>query len=181
MIVGQGPHALLGLLAQGEAIQKVVTQQWHRRPLGRVLVAKYALAGAIHTSAQAGHVALEHQLVQLRRAARVLCDLLAGLGIENREPGVDVPPSAVDAHRQVDLDILDSADVASAFPRELLHRMPGFTHGEEGGMGDGLGVGGDAVVLECTEIDVFGVEAVENRFNFAERFVGCAVFDEDLD
>lgn len=180
VVVGQGPHALLGLFAQGEPVQQVVAEQGGRRPPGRVLAAEDALAGAVHAGAQAGCVPLQHQLVQLRRAARVLRDLLAGLGVEDREPRVDVPPGAVDAHRQVDLDVLDPADVAGAFPRELLHRVPGFPHREEGGVGHGLGVGGDAVVLERAEVDVLGVEAAEDRLDLAERGIGRSVFDENL-
>lgn len=44
----------------------------------------------------------------------------------------------------------------------------------------GLCIGGDAVVLERGKVDMFGVEAAQNRFDFVEGCIGCTVFDENL-
>jgi hypothetical protein len=62
----------------------------------------------------------------------------------------------------------------------LLHRVPGLAHGQEGRVRHGLGVGCDAVVLAGREIDVLGVEASEDGFDFGKGGVGSAVLDEDL-
>lgn len=47
-------------------------------------------------------------------------------------------------------------------------------------MGDGLGVGGDAVVHFTREVDIFRAEAGEGVLDEMEAFVRCAVLDEDL-
>lgn len=47
-------------------------------------------------------------------------------------------------------------------------------------MGHGLGIGSDAIVLERAEVDMFGVEAAEDCFDFAKRDVGRSVLDENL-
>lgn len=65
-----------------------------------------------------------------------------------------MPFLGVDTQGEVDLDILDAAHVAGYFPGKLLVGVPGLTHGEEGCMGDGLGVSGYAVVFGGGEVDV---------------------------
>lgn len=125
-------------------------------------------------------VALQHELVQLCGAARILRDLFAGLRIEDCEASVDVPTCRVNPHGEVDLDVLNPTDVPRAFPGELLHGVPGFAHREEGGMGDGLSVGGDAVVLTRCQVNMFAVKAAEDRLDFSKGGIGCAVLDQDL-
>lgn len=44
------------------------------------------------------------------------------------------------------------------FLGELVVGVLGFVYGEEGGVGDGLGVGCDVVVFFGCEVDVCGVE-----------------------
>jgi hypothetical protein len=91
-----------------------------------------------------------------------------------------VPFLGVDAQGEVDLDVLDAADVAGDFPGKLLVRVPGFAHREESRVSHGLGVGGDAVVFTSGEVVVFGAEAGEDMLDFFKVLLGCAVFDEDL-
>lgn len=57
--------------------------------------------------------------------------------------------------------------------------MPGLAHGEEGGVRNGLGVSGDAVVLGGREVDEARAEAGEDGLDLAEGRVGRAVLDED--
>lgn len=47
-------------------------------------------------------------------------------------------------------------------------------------MGDGLGVGGDAVVHFARKVDILRAEAGESAFDKVQAFVGGAVLDEDL-
>ncbi|KAJ2981012.1 hypothetical protein NQ176_g2297 [Zarea fungicola] len=79
---------------------------------------------------------------------------------------------------KVDLDILDAADVPAHGPGELGVGVPRLAHGEKGRMCDGLGVGRDAVVLEGSEVDNFGLEAAEDGLDLSERRIGRAVLDE---
>ena len=134
--------------------------------------------GGEEAGAEGGEVALEHELVEVGDAAGVLGDLLPGLGVEDGEAGVDVPLLAVDAEHGVDLDVLDAADVAAELPGELGVCVPGLAHAEEGGVGDGLGVGGDAVVLQGREVDEARAEAGEHRLDPAKGRVRGPVLDQ---
>lgn len=51
------------------------------------------------------------------------------------------------------------------FPGELIIGAPGCAHAEKGGVGDGLGVGRDAVVIEGGEVYLSGRKAGENAFD----------------
>lgn len=180
VVVGQR-LALLGLLPQAEAVEQAVLQQRRRRPLGRlVLLAENLLLGRVHAPPQLVVLALEHQLVQLRRAARVLRDLLARLRVQDRQPRVHVPVLRVDAQRQVDLCVLDPAHVPRPLPRELLHRVPRLAHRQERHVRHRLRVRRDAVVLARRQVHVLGVEAPEDSLDPGERLVRRAVLDEDL-
>lgn len=142
------------------------------------LGAKDLVARGKHAPAQAGQVADEHELVEVGDAARVLRDLLARLGVEDGEAGVDMPFLAVDAQHEVDFDVFDAADVAAHGPRELPVGVPRLAHGEESGVCDGLRVGRDAVVLSRGEVHEFGPEAAQHRLDLVQRGVGRAVLDE---
>lgn len=170
---------LVLLFSEGEALEKIRVQQGAVRPLGAAVVAKHLFLRGEDASAEGGGVAFEHELVEVRDGAGELGDLLAGLGVEDREAGVDVPLLGVDAQHNVDLDVLYAADVARHFPGELGVCVPGFAHGEEGGVGDGLGVGGDAVVLEGREVDVLGAEDGEDGLDSCDGGGGRAVADDD--
>ena len=89
-----------------------------------------------------------------------------------------MPLLAVDAEHGVDLDVLDAADVAAELPGELGVCVPGLAHAEEGGVGDGLGVGGDAVVLQGREVDEARAEAGEHRLDPAKGRVRGPVLDQ---
>lgn len=108
-----------GALADAELVEHGVAQQRRVRPLAHVVGAEHLLLGLQHARAELGAVAAQHQREELRHRLGVLVDLLAGLGVQDREPGVHVPLLAVDAHREVDLDVLDPAHVARALPGEL--------------------------------------------------------------
>lgn len=47
-------------------------------------------------------------------------------------------------------------------------------------MGDGLGVGGDAVVFLAREEDIFRAEGGEGVCDGAETFIGGSMLNEDL-
>lgn len=68
-----------------------------------------------------------------------------------------MPFLAVYAHRQVDFDVLDAANVTCPFPWELTRRVPGLAHAKKSGMGYGLGIRGDTVVVMRREIHVLGL------------------------
>jgi len=88
-----------------------------------------------------------------------------------------MPFLRVDAEREVYFYVFDAADVARYFPGELGIGVPGFAHGEEGGMCYSLRVGGYAVVLCCGEVDVSGTKAGEDVFDFVEALLRGTVFD----
>lgn len=119
-------------------------------------------AGALDAALELLFVAAQHELEELRHAGRVLLDLLLRARVEDCQPGVDVPLVAVDAQRDVDLDVLDAADVPRRLPGELVVRLPGRAHAQEGGMRDGLSVRRDDVVLLRAQIDHLGAEAGED-------------------
>jgi hypothetical protein len=164
---------------EAEAVEDVGAEERARRPLGAVLGAEDFLLGGVDAGAQLGPPALEHEGVEVGGGARELGDLLVGFGVEDGEAGVDVPLLGVDAEHEVDLYVFDAADVARPLPRELGGGVPGLAHGEEGGVGHGLGVGRDAVVLARAEVDVLGAEAAEDGFDFGEGGGRGAVLDED--
>lgn len=97
VVVGQGGVVDAGP-AEAELVQDLVFEQRLAGPLRVVLFAEDFFFGAENAHAQLVEVAAEHQLVQLGDALGVLVDLLAGLGVEDGEAGVDVPLLAVDAH-----------------------------------------------------------------------------------
>lgn len=57
-----------------------------------------------------------------------------------------MPLLGIDSEGEIDLYIFDTANVPSDFPWELSISVPGFTHGEKGGMGYSLSVSSYAVV-----------------------------------
>lgn len=91
-----------------------------------------------------------------------------------------MPFVSVDAKSDVDLDIFNAAEIAGNLPRELLVGHPCGAHAQEGSMGDGLGVGSDAVVLSCIEINIFRVEAGEHLLDQCKALIGGPVLDENL-
>lgn len=107
-------------------------------------------------------------------------DLLFGIGIEDSETGVNVPFLGVDSEGKVDLNVLNSTDVAGYFPGELGVGVPGLAHGEEGGVGHGLGVCCDAVVLDSGEVHLRGVQAGEDLLDLFETLFRRSVIDDDL-
>lgn len=145
----------------------------------RVAGSKDLLPRREEAVAETGQVALEHELVQVGHAAGVLRDLLPRLRVQDRQTGVDVPLGRVDPDGQVDLDVLDAADVAAHHPGELAVRVPGLAHRQEGGMGHSLRVRGDAVVLLGAEVDKVGLEAGEHGLDLADGRVRSAVLNDD--
>lgn len=179
----------LGLLAQAELVQRLVVEQG--LVVGPVLVgggtrndaaaaAKDALLGRVDAGAQLVPFALEHELVQLCRALGVLLNLLAGFGVKDGQAGVDVPLLAVDSQHNVDLDVLDAANVAGRLPRVLLHAVPGLAHGEKGRVSDGLRVGCDMVVLLGRQVDMSALKASQDSLNFLERLLRSTMLDQNL-
>ena len=89
-----------------------------------------------------------------------------------------MPLLGIDAEHEIDLDVFDAANVAGSFPGELLGCVPGLAHTEESSMGDGLGIGRDAVVFRGAQVDNLGVEAGEDMLDLCERLIGGAMLDE---
>lgn len=147
----------LGHLTQAEPIKQIISQQQFLPLFLLVRAAKHRVPGCVHAGAQLGAVASQHQLEQLRHRLGVLLNLLLSVGVQDRQAGVDVPFVGIDAQGDVNLDVLDAADVARRFPWELVVGGPGGAHAEEGGVRDGLGVGGDAVVLFAGQVDMLGL------------------------
>ena len=92
--------------------------------------AEYTRASGVDARAEGGGVAGEHELEDLGRRARVLVDLHARGGVEDREPGVDVPLVRVDAEHDVDFDGLDPAHVEPVLPGVGHRAVPGGAHAE---------------------------------------------------
>lgn len=82
-----------------------------------------------------------------------------------------MPFVRVDAQSDVAFHVFDPADPARHFPGELVVGLPCGAHAQEGGVCDGLGVGGDAVVFLAREEDIFGAEGREGVCDGAETFI----------
>ena len=92
-----------------------------------------------------------------------------------------MPLLAVDAQHQVDLYVLDAADVARALlPGVLVRRPPRATHAQEGGVRHRLRVRRDPVVLVRRQVHVLRLQAAQDRFDLLQRGLAGAVADEDL-
>lgn len=83
-----------------------------------------------------------------------MSNLIASRRVHDSEASVDVPFVVEDTHHNIDLDVFNTTDVAGNLPRELVVGSPCGAHAEEGGVSDGLGVGGDAVVFLPGEVDM---------------------------
>ena len=73
-----------------------------------------------------------------------------------------MPLVTVDAKGDVHLHVLDAANVARDFPRELLVCFPRRAHGQESGVSNCLGVCSNAVMSLGGEVYMFGLEAAED-------------------
>lgn len=180
MVVGQGRGrraAVLGL-AEAELVEHVVAEERLALPLGASLGAEDLFLGGVNAGAELVGAALQHEVEQLGGGLGELGDLLVGFGVEDGEAGVDVPLLGVDAEHEVDLDVFDAADITGSLPGELLGCVPGLAHAEESSVGDGLGIGRDAVMFLGTQVDNLGVEAGEYMLDLGERFIGGAMLDE---
>jgi hypothetical protein len=169
---------LLRHLTQAKLIQQLVAQQ-QLMALVAMDAAKDGLARSVHARRELVAVPRQHQLEQLRDRLGVLLDLLLGVRVEDGEPRVDMPFVRVDAQRDVDLDVLDAANVARRFPGELVVGGPGGAHAEEGGVRHGLRVGRDAVVLLARQVHVLGAQAGQDVLDKGEVGVRGAVLDQD--
>lgn len=90
-----------------------------------------------------------------------------------------MPLVTVDSHHEVDFHILDTADIARHLPRKLVIGTPGCAHGEEGEMGDCLGIRCDSVVLLGRQRDKCGFKTREDLFDKVHGFLAGAVVDDD--
>lgn len=169
---------LLRHLAQTKFVQQIIAQQQLLTFFLRMGAAKHRISSRIHPLAQLPFIARQEQLEQLGHGLGVLFNLLLGVWVQDGKTCVHVPLVGVDAKRDVDLDVLDAANVARRLPRELVVGGPRGAHAEEGRMGDGLRVGSDAVVLLAGKVDVLGLEAGENGLDEGEVGVRGAVLDQ---
>ena len=155
-------------LAQRKAIEHLIIKQ----ELGLAQAAdEHRIASSFDAPRQFLSVPAQHELEQLGNRLRVLLDLLLGGGIQDGQARVHVPLVRVDAQRDIDLDVLDAADVTADFPGELVVGAPCGAHAQEGGVRDGLRVGGDLVVERGGEVDVLGAEAGEDVLDEGEALV----------
>lgn len=169
-----GPTRLAGHIGEGEAVQDVVAE----KELALAL-AKHVRARRAHTGRERLLAARQHELEELCDGLCVLCDLHARGRVEDGQAGVDVRLVGKDAQRQVRLHILDAARVARHLPWVLVVGVPCHAHAKEGGVGDGLCVGGDAVVRGGGETDGLGVEAGQHAFDADNALLARAVRDND--
>lgn len=153
MVVGCPP--LLRYFPQRKSIQHLVPQQQFMIPTFSL---EDCRSSRLDPFLQRFTMSAEHQLEQLGHGLGVLPDLLLGGRVQDGETGVDVPFVRVDPEGDVDLDVFDATDIPVDLPRELVVGLPCCTHAEEGGVCDGLGVGGDPVVFFRREVDVLGTE-----------------------
>lgn len=180
VVVGQGGsrRAAVFRLAEAELVEHIVTEERFTRPLGASFSTEDFFLGGVHAGAELVAMTLQHKLEQLGGGLGELSNLLVCFGVEDGEAGVDVPLLGIDAEHEVDLDVFDAADITGSLPGELLGSMPGLAHAEKSGVGNGLGIGRDAVMFIGTQVDNLGVKAREYVLNLGERFVGGAMLDE---
>lgn len=171
---------LCGLLAQAEAVQEFVFQQ-QLVIVGSLLVhvAEDSTSRRFDALPQFFLVSAKHELEQLGDRLGILLDLFLCRGVHNGKTGIDVPFVRVDAEHDVDLDILDTADVTGNLPWELVVRGPGASHAEKGCMCNGLGVSSDSVVCLCAELDMLRIEARKNILNQGEAFIRRSMLDQN--
>ena len=167
---------LLGHFAQGKSIQHLVIQQ--QLSLSQP-AHEDCISSSLDPPRQFFSMPTKHELEQLSYRLGILLDLLLRRRVEDCKACVYVPLVRVYAQRNVDLDILDAADVAVDLPRELVVGTPCGAHAQEGGVRDSLRVGGDAVMHRRCEVDVFGAEAREDLLYQLEALLGCTMIDED--
>lgn len=173
-----GARARGGGRGEGVFLEDLIAEEKLAR--GGVFGAKDKLACGAHAAFEFGGVAGDHELEEVSDRACELLDLGAGGGVEHGEAGVDVPFVRVDAQGDVYFYVFDAGGPARGFPGKLAVSVPGGAHAEEGGVGDGLGVGGDAVVFGGGEVHDFGVEAGEDFFDEGEGCGGAFVANDDL-
>ena len=180
MVVGQGRGRRVGVLGRAEAelVEHVVAEERLALPLGASLGAEDLFLGDVDAGTELVAATLQHEVEQLGGGLGELGDLLVGFRVEDGEASIDVPLLSVDAEHEVDLDVFDAADITGSLPGELLGRVPGLAHAEESSVGDGLGIGRDAVVFLGAQVDNLGLEAGEYLFDLGERLVGGAMLDE---
>lgn len=123
-------------------------------------------------------VTTKHELEQLGDTLCVLANLAPSTWVEDRKTRIDMPLVTVDAKGDVHLHVLDAADVAWYFPRELLVCFPRTAHGQESGVGDCLRVGSYAVVHLGGEVDMFGLEAAEDALHKVDGLLRATVVDD---
>lgn len=160
--------------AETEPVEDVIAEQQFAVPL----FPKHRVSRSVDACGELLALSLQYQLEQFGHRCCVLPYLLLRGRVEHREPGVDVPLVAVDAQRDVDLDILDPALPPRDFPGELVVRVPGGAHAQERRVRDRLRVGRDAVVLGCAQVHKLGAEALEYRLDESEAGRGGPVIDQ---
>lgn len=154
-------------LAQTETIQQLIIKQ-QLLALCMTDMTKHSLTSREDALPQLLPMPPEHELIQLRNTSSVLLDLLLGSGVQDGQPGVHVPFVAVDAQRDVDLDVLDPAHVPRYLPRELAVGEPRRAHGQKRRVRHCLCVGCDAVVHFGCKLDVFASQAGEDALDEGE-------------
>lgn len=125
-------------------------------------------------------MATEHQFVQLRHRLCILSNLLLRRRVENGQARIHVPLVRIDAEGDVDLHVLDTTNVSSDLPWELIVGLPSCAHAEEGSVCNRLRVRCDAVMRFSSEIDVLGSETREDALNKLEALGGGPMLDENL-
>lgn len=88
-----------------------------------------------------------------------------------------MPFVTVYPQHDIDFHSFDPADVISMFPRVGFTVRPGCPHGQKSGVGDGLGVGGECIVLCIAQMDISASKGFENVFDEGKTFLGCTMSD----
>lgn len=94
-----------------------------------------------------------------------MLDLSPCRGVKDSKASINMPFIRVDPECDVDFYVFDPGRPSGGFPGELTIGVPGGTHAEEGGVGNGLGVRSNAVVFGGRKVDGFAAEAAEDFFN----------------
>ncbi len=171
-------YPLRRLLSQTKPIEQIILQQ--QLILAILLrLPEYSCPGGVDPLRECFPMPTKHEFEQLRDTLSILPYLLPSRRVQDSQTGVDVPFIRVDAQHKIDLHVLDPTDVARDLPRELVVGLPGGAHGEECGVRDCLGVGGDAVVLFGGEVDKVGLEAGQDLLDESDSSVRGAVLDYD--
>lgn len=120
-------HTFRRQLPQREPIQNLIPQE----KISSGVFGEDSCTRGLDTLCQLFPMTAQHQLEQLGYRLGILLDLLLSRRIEDCETSVDVPFVGIDTKRDIDLNVLDTSDVARDLPGKLLVSRPCSAHAVE--------------------------------------------------